>query len=523
MAISDTSSTLSAAQPLANGVISGDRFRSLTDLRAAGAKAASALHDMGVWQGDIVALLLRNDFVYFEASAGAMLLGASTVPLNWHLTSEEIGYILDDCGAKVLLAHADLLTEGVLAVTSDIQVVAVDTPPEIAQAYGLKPEECQTQIPVPVWDQWLESYAPWRQEPRQVIGPMFYTSGTSGQPKGVKRKAVAPDVATRAEQRSRFAWGLDAHTVRTVVTGPLYHSAPNAYAMMTLFSGGLLVLQPRFDAENLLQLIAQHQITHLHMVPTMFVRLLGLPEVVRAQHDLSSLQHVSHGAAPCAESVKRAMIQWWGKIIHEYYAMTETGIICSSDSETWLSNPGCVGKAVPGIDLLILTEDDRRCQPGEAGEICVRSEVTSMVSYHRAQDKTEKLRRGDYLATGDIGYLDPNGVLFISDRRSDMVISGGVNIYPAEIENALHQLPEISDCAAFGIPDEEFGERMVLVVTGSDLPDSSALLQHLEQHLATYKLPRSIYQVTKLPREDSGKIKKRLLKEQVVQGNLKTL
>ena len=186
---------------------------------------------------------------------------------------------------------------------------------------------------------------------------MFYTSGTTGRPKGVKRKPVSPEVGQRAEARSRYAWGLDQPAVRSVMTGPLYHSAPNAYAGMVLRAGGLLILQPRFDAAELLRIIEEQRITHLHMVPTMFVRLLALPEAQRNAHDLSSLQHVSHGAAPCPEEVKRRMIDWWGEIIHEYYALTETGIICTSDSATWLAKPGCVGRPVPGIDLRVLDEN----------------------------------------------------------------------------------------------------------------------------------------------------------------------
>ncbi len=507
----------------ANGIISGERHLPLEALRERAMRAASALHDAGVWQGDIVALLLRNDFACFEATLGAMQLGASTVPLNWHLTADEIAYILDDCGAKVLVAHADLLNEGVLAVASEIQVVVVPTPQEIGEAYGLDASHCELRLPLPAWDRWIESYPAWNEAPRQVTGPMFYTSGTTGRPKGVKRKPVSPEVGQRAEARSRFAWGLDRSGVRSVMTGPLYHSAPNAYAGMVLSAGGLLILQPRFDAEQLLQIIEEQHITHLHMVPTMFVRLLALPESVRNAYDLSSLAHVSHGAAPCPEEVKRRMIEWWGEIIHEYYALTETGIICTSDSATWLAKPGCVGRPVPGIDLHVLAEDGTRCAPGEAGEICVRSEVTSKVAYHRDEEKTEAMRRGDFVATGDIGFEDADGVVFISDRLSDMVISGGVNLYPAEVEKVLLSCADVVDCAAFGIPDNEYGERLVMVVQAEDRLKADTVVAYLQDRLASYKLPRGYYRAADLPREDSGKIKKRLLRARVLDGELAAL
>ncbi len=506
----------------ASGLFSGERCLDFPSLQQRAAMAASALHDIGVWQGDIVALLLRNDFAFFEASLAARLLGASTVPLNWHLTADEIGYILDDCGAKVLVAHADLLTEGVLAVAGNQEIVAVTTPPEIAAAYALPEAARNTRLPVATWSSWIEAYPPWHKAPRQVVGPMFYTSGTTGRPKGVKRKPVAPDVAHRAESRSRYAWGLEQSDVRTVVTGPLYHSAPNAYATMVASGSGAVVLQPRFDALRVLELIERFRITHLHVVPTMFVRLLALSQSERMRFDLSSLTHVSHGAAPCAREIKAAMIDWLGPILHEYYAMTETGIIATSDSRTWQAKPGCVGRAVPGIELRVTDDTGSPLKPGEVGEICVKSEVTSKVAYHRAPDKTEALRRGDFLATGDVGWIDGDGVLFLSDRKSDMVISGGVNLYPTEVENALLGLPGVSDCAAFGVPHPEFGEEMVLVVEAATEITPRCINERLAS-LAGFKRPRRVFRIERMPREDSGKIMKRILRAQVVGSKLSVL
>jgi long-chain acyl-CoA synthetase len=503
-----------------SGIISGDRYLSIDALDINAARAASALHSAGIWQGDVVALLLRNDFAYFEATRGAALLGATTVPMNWHMSDEEIAYVLDDCDAKVLIAHSDLLTESVLALCGGREVIAVETPAEISEAFGINGDLCIAPRAVPEWYQWLSAFDQWSEEPRPMSNPMFYTSGTTGMPKGVLRKPVAPEVAARAMARSAVAWGLRGKNLRAIMTGPLYHSAPNAYGMGIVRGGGLLVLQPRFDARNTLELIELYQITHLHMVPTMFVRLLKLSAKERQDYDLSSLQHVAHGAAPCPEEVKNQMIEWWGPVIYEYYAMTETGIIAMCDSEQWLAHPGTVGCAPEGVDIRILDQQNQDCEPGTPGQICVSSETTPYVAYHRAQKKTEELRLGNYIATGDVGYLDTDGFLHISDRISDMVISGGVNIYPAEIEKVLVSMPAVRDCAVFGIPDSEYGERLVSVVETSESLASDSLGDFLRKHISAYKVPREFLFVEHLPREDSGKIKKRLLRDAFMAGEL---
>ncbi|MFM7783868.1 MAG: AMP-binding protein, partial [Gammaproteobacteria bacterium] len=440
--------------------------------------------------------------------------GASTVPLNWHLTPEELAYILDDCDARALIAHADLLSEALLAVCAGREVVVVETPPEVAAAWGIPIERTRVSGALPDWDGWIAAHAPWDAQPPCMAQPLFYTSGTTGRPKGVRRKAVSPEVGAAAVRRGAFAFGLDGEGVRAVMTGPLYHSAPNSYAMRVAAIGGLLLLQPRFDAAALLQLIETWRITHLHMVPTMFVRLLALPEDIRLRHDLSSLRFVCHGSAPCPPDVKQRMIDWWGPVIHEYYAMTETGIITVSDSPGWLAHPGSVGRAAPGVQIRITDADGSPCPTGSPGEIQVSSETTPYFAYHRAEQKTAEAREGDFVRTGDIGFLDADGYLTISDRKSDMVISGGVNIYPAEVEKDLIALPGVRDCAVFGIPDAEYGERLVAVVESAGPLDGAGLAAALAERIARYKIPREFRCVERLPREDSGKIKKRLLREQ---------
>lgn len=495
-----------------SGIASGNRYLSPAALTVNIRKTASALHSVGVWQGDAVALLLRNDFAYFESTQGAALLGAYTVPMNWHMTPEEIAYVLDDSDAKVIIAHSDLLTEAVLAVCSNRELIAVETPAEIVDAYSIAKEKCRVPGAIPEWYRWISSFQEWDEEAMPISQPMFYTSGTTGMPKGVKRKAVSPEIAQQAMRRTGIAFGLLDPPVRSVMCGPLYHSAPNAYGMKVVRDGGLLVLQPRFDPENLLRLIQLYQITHIHMVPTMFIRLLKLDDKIKENYDTTSLKHVVHGAAPCPADVKKQMINWWGPVIHEYYAMTETGIVATCDSHQWLEHEGCVGTAVEGVKIEIIDSNEQPCSSGTPGEICVTSATTPYVAYHRAQQKTNDLRRGTAICTGDVGYLDDDGFLFISDRISDMVISGGVNIYPAEIEKVLVSMPAVKDCAIFGIPDDEYGEALVAIIEVSKELEKNQIIDFLRDHIASYKIPRKMAFVDHLPREDSGKIKKRFLK-----------
>ena len=506
--------------PQSVALISGERSVSHAELDSRSRRAASALHDLGLRAGDRVGLLMWNDFPYFEATRATQLLGAVNVPLNWHLTPAEIAGILEHSGAGVVVAHSGLLGKDLVRACSSVKLVSIPTSDVIRNAYGLG--ESASPRGVPVWADWIDQYPEWTDELAKPGSTMFYTSGSTGRPKGVSRAAAPPKAIAQAAERSAQAWGLSGDGVRAVLTGPLYHSAPNAYSMLVLRAGGMLVLQPRFDAEELLRLVAANRITHLYMTPTMFSRLLALPEKTRKRFDISNLRHVTHGAAPCPEELKRRTLDWWGEIIFEYYGLTETGILATCDSRQWLRRPGSVGRAAKGIDLEIRLDDGSRAAPGQIGEINARSTLTPYVSYHRAKDETRKIRRGDYLATGDLGYLTSDGFLYVTGRTGDMVISGGVNIYLAEVEAALAACPGVRDCAVFGVPDADLGERLVAIIERDETGqprDAAAVHEYLSNRLARFKCPREIHFRPELPREDSGKIVKHLLKAEHLRRN----
>ncbi len=280
--------------------------------------------------------------------------------------------------------------------------------------------------------------------------------------------------------------------------------------------GALAILQPRFEPEELLQLIEQYRITHMHAVPTMFVRLLHLPEAVRRRYDLSSLERVVHGAAPCPMHVKRAMIDWWGPVITEYYGGTETGFVTFHTTEEALRKPGTVGRPLPGVTIKVYDDNGRELPPGEIGEVYSWLNAGNLdFTYHGMADQRAAIERDGVVSIGDVGYLDEEGYLFLCDRKRDMVISGGVNIYPAEIEAALLALSGVRDCAVFGIPHEVYGEALCAYVE----PEPGATLEEagvrafLAERLADFKVPRVIRFATGLPREDSGKIMKRKLRD----------
>ncbi len=508
---------MSAARPqgaLAS-LVSGDRILAGDALALRVKQTAGGLAELGLAPGDVVALLMRNDFAFIEVSLAAESAGLVAVPLNWHGSNEEIGHILLDSAARVLVGHADLLRSVGDAIPSHVRVIEVAVAPEIRQAYRLADSACALSRRDLVHDEWVASSPVWDQP---AIAPPFrllYTSGTTGKPKGVVRAQAPAELGARIAHRTRLAHGLEQRPIRAVMTGPLYHSAPNAYALNCVRYGELLVLQPRFDAPGLLDLVEAHRLSHMHMVPTMFSRLLDLPQARKDRFDATSLVAVAHGAAMCPSEVKRSMIDWWGPVILEYYAATEIGIVAACTTPQWLAHPGSVGRAPEGVRLRIVDDAGEPVATGEQGEIQIQTDAAALLSYRHRPEAMEELRRGEWITLGDIGYLDGDGFLWICDRKKDMVISGGVNIYPAELEAAALQLPQVKDCVAFGIPDRDLGEAVALFYEAHPAApgETGDIADHLRRHLGSLRTPRLVRRLDHLPREDSGKVARRKLRQ----------
>ncbi len=503
-------------------LISGTRTLGREALAADAARAAAGMAALGIGEDDAVALVLRNDFAFFAAAQAAALIGAYAVPVNWHFTAEEAGYILRDCGAKLVIAHADLLAHIAAALPAGTPVLVAATPPEIAAAYAIPPERCAVPSAHPAWDDWLARQTLWTAPAKPMRANIIYTSGTTGRPKGVRRApAVTSETQQRLARTMAQVFGIrPGETIRAGITGPLYHAAPNAFARACLREAECVVLQPRFDAEALLQLIERHRLTHLHMVPTMFVRLLKLSEAVKRRYDLSSLRFVVHGAAPCPPSVKREMIAWWGPVINEYYGGTETGGAVFHTAAEALNKPGTVGRPIENAAVRVVDAAGRPLGVDEVGEIYLRVAGNPDFTYQGLPEKRREIEREGFITLGDIGYLDADGYLFLCDRARDMVISGGVNIYPAEIESVLVTMPGVRDCAVFGIPDEEYGESLCahIEIEEGAMLSAEEVKSFLRRHLAGYKVPKRIEFCHALPREDSGKIYKRKLRAPYWEG-----
>jgi long-chain acyl-CoA synthetase len=489
-------------------------------LRDRASRVSNGLSSLGIQAGDCVAFCLRNDIAFFEASLGATGIGAFPVAVNWHYTLEEAHYLLTDCGAKVLIIHADLLERLREAIPAGVTVLSVPVRPSVARPYGLDPVVSHVQPDDLNWDLWLESFGPYEGPPAQAPSTIIYTSGTTGRPKGVRRSASTPEQAERSLNMLKQSYGFTdwadrMDLVTTAIVGPIYHSAPNAHANVSLSLGANIVILPRFDPEDLLRQIQTHRITHLNMAPIMFNRLIKLPQSVRDSYDLSSLIFVAHAAAPVSPPVKREMLEWWGPVINEYYGSTEMGNVTFCTAEEWLAHPGTVGRVMPNARVRVIDADGQDCPIGTPGEVLGRNLGFADFTYHGDDEKRRRAEKFGLIAPGDIGYFDADGFLYLCDRASDMVISGGVNIYPAEIEAVLLKMPGVADCAIFGIPDDEFGETLCAVVQpqAGEAMTELDVKAYLRDRVAGFKVPRRVEFNPELPREDSGKIFKRKLRE----------
>lgn len=488
-----------------------DIHRTGAELSERGARLAGGLRALGLGEGDVVAVLLRNDPVFADIVHACRTAGTYYCPINWHFTAEEIRFLLTDSGARALIVSADLL-DGVRAVVPEgMQVLAVAAPGQDSPA-GTNG-----------YESWLAEQQPYdgpRVAPR---GHMAYTSGTTGRPKGVLR--AAPPLAMLDEQLARMR-SVVAQTMgivqgtRALMAAPLYHSAPGVFIQNALQLGERLVLCARFDPEQVLALVEKHRIDVLYLVPIMYVRMLKVPPEVRARYDLSSLRFVASTGAPCAPEVKRAMLDWFGPVIHETYASSEAGMITVATPADAVAKPGTAGRPVDQGEVRILDEQGVACAPGEIGLVYVRQPAYPDFTYRNNEAARRAIDRDGLVSLGDMGYLDADGYLFICDRASDMVISGGVNIYPAEIEHELLRYPGVADCVVFGVPDDEYGERllaMVQPVAGATL-EEGAIIDWLRQRLSGFKVPRTIVVEALLPRDDTGKLAKRRLRDKYWEG-----
>jgi long-chain acyl-CoA synthetase len=498
------------------GVLRSDVFVSLDELMSRARRAATGLRSLGVEAGGAVALLLRNDHEFFEAAFAASALDASTVPINWHGSAEEVAYVVSDSKAAVLVAHADLLHRVRHALPPNVTILGVTTPRSIAERFAVNDAEAMLQSDVTEWRVWRDGF---EEIQDTLIGDplsMIYTSGTTGHPKGVKRLPGTSDGSVVVDYMIKVVELFGAWPgMRSIIAGPMYHSAPYAYALLSARAyGALLVLEDRFDPEEFLGLIERHQITSLYMVPTMFIRLLRLPPEVRGRYDVSSLRVISHTAAPCPPDVKRALIEWLGPIVSEFYGSTEVGFVTGCNSEEWLAHPGTVGRPLPATEVRVFGVDGES-PVGESGEVFVRARGNSDFTYFGKDDARAEVERDGLITCGDIGFLDEDGFLYLCDRARDMIISGGVNIYPVEIEACLLKLGGVADCAVFGIPDDEYGESVAAAIKldeGATL-NADDIRSHVREHLAGFKVPQVVTFHESLPREDSGKMFKRKLRQ----------
>lgn len=463
--------------------------------------------DLGLAPDDHVAMLMSNRVEAVELVLGAMLAGVWLTPINHHLTPEEVAYIVEDSGAHAVFTDA----EHEAVARSGIEDRA--EPPEIVVA----------------GDALDRAIAAASDEPLPDDGPpgatMIYTSGTTGRPKGVKRaRAATVREALSGAVAAGRTLGLDGDGPH-LVTGPLYHAAPLLFAVYDMLAGAPVVVMPRWDARRTLDLIEEREVRHTHLVPTMFVRMLRLPEDVREAFDPRSLSVVLHGAAPIAADVKRAMIEWWGPVLVEYWGATESGVATIASSAEWLAHPGTVGKATASFEVFAVDDAGNRLPPGEVGTLYLRhKKLARPFEYHLARAKTgEAYLEGGAFTIGDIGRVDAEGYVYLADRKSHTIISGGVNIYPAEVEEILQRHPAVADVAVFGIPDDEWGEQVKAAVELAEGWEPSAaladeLIAFARRHLATYKAPRSIDFAGRLPRHPTGKLYTRLLREPYWKG-----
>ncbi len=493
---------LARERPHALAVDDGTRSRTFAELVDRAHRFAHFLnHEAGLAPGDHVALLMGNRVEAIECLLGGIWAGLWVTPINWHLTEEEIDYVVSDSGARMLVCD--------------------DRFAPLARRIGAKPSGPSVVELGEALDGLLEAVHPRRLDlAAPAGGNMIYTSGTTGRPKGVKRaRAASIGEAVAGYVRYGRSIGLDGSGPH-LITGPMYHAAPLMFAVYDNASGAPILIMPRWDDREALEILVRREVVHAHFVPTMFVRLLRLSDAERAAFRAPALRVALHGAAPISVAVKRRMIEWWGPVLVEYWGGTEGGVNTLIGSEEWLAHPGSVGRALPGFEVFAVDPAGARLGAGEVGDLYCRSHAsTQPFAYHGDAEKTAAayLEPGVY-TIGDVGSVDAEGHVRLADRRSHMIISGGVNIYPAEIEQVIGEHPAVADVAVFGIPDDEWGESVKAAVElrpGEVATPAleAAILADARAHLAGYKVPRSIDFEAELPRHPSGKLYVRRLRD----------
>lgn len=487
-------------------------------------QVAHGMRSLGLNVGDGVAMMLDNSAAFVEVWWAGMRAGIFLTPINWRLTAREVRYLLLDSGAKAVFVHARLLpiVAAALADRTGVTVVVVDG----TDGVDAGPVNASAApAGMVAYEELVGSSPTTRLSPEVAGGIMFYSSGTTGQPKGIRPPLSGgpPDDGTSLMRFVAQRYGVP-EGARYLSTGPLYHSAPISWTTSMHTIGSTAVVMRRFDAEEALRIIDHQRITHVQFVPTMFQRILNLPADVRARYDLTSLQAVWHAAAPCSVHLKRAMIDLFGPILWEYYAGSEGGGTIISSPE-WLERPGSVGRHWTNGTIRVLDPVSLAPLPaGEPGLVYFEPVSIHRFRYHNDPTKTDAAYHDGLFTLGDIGYLDAAGYLFLTDRKSNTIISGGVNIYPQEIEDVLTEHPAVTDAAVFGVPDEEYGEQVLAVVElvnpGAGSPALAADLNaHCRDRLAGFKVPRRMEFTDALPRDNNGKLYKRRLRDQYWDGH----
>jgi len=474
-------------------------------------QCAHLFRSLGLRPGDAIAVFMINHPRFFEPVWGAQRSGLYHTEISTHLVPEEIQYILGDCGAQVLIASYELREAAAALVERTPNLRARLMVGGVVAGFESFEDAIATYPTNPIADE-IEGAA------------MLYSSGTTGKPKGIRNSPIREKIGTPSAVSRGLSSGMFGFTADSVYLcpAPLYHSAPLRFVMALHRVGATSVVMERFDPELSLQLIERHRITHSQWVPTMFARLLKLPPEVRRRYDLSSHRVALHAAAPCPIAIKEQMIEWWGPILIEYYAATEGHGSTQIDSHEWLRHRGSVGRA-RNCELHILDEEGHELPTGEVGTVYFGGGPS--FEYHNDPEKTASARTAQGWATvGDMGYVDADGYLYLTDRKANMIISGGVNIYPQEAENVLINHPAVADVAVFGIPNEEFGEEVKAVIEPVDFATAGPalereLLAYCHSHLAKIKCPRSIDFAAKLPRSETGKLYKRRIRDPYWEGH----